>query len=155
MSSALNDILDLPSHDRAPATGRENDPTLRGSYKAFEVVRARTDNMAAWGFVVRWRERSGATGRSIDREKQIPFNLLGEIDSTGSELVSFTTPYGLVHLEGENLRHFPRELMRRKVEAIQEYNPDIWDRPEAGQPIISRIMVEPLARGSARQAAAS
>ena len=131
----------------APEPGASNDPTNRRSYKAIEIARGGTVPKAGpWTFTLRWRETAEGTNRPLRREKAIPYFHIGEIDNTGAEHVSLITTYSLVHLEGENLTALIGELSRRRADAVQEFDPALWDEPPPGQPVIRRIRVETMGR---------
>lgn len=132
---------------RPPGEGldRLNAADARGSYRATELA---PRGAQSWTFTVRWRDRGA--GLSLRREKVIPYYHLGEIDQTGSQHLSLITSYSLIHLEGEGLSLVLANLRKRQVDAIQEWDPDLWDRPAAGEPVIMRIWVEAV--GSMRRA---
>ncbi|MBO0906276.1 hypothetical protein [Jiella sonneratiae] len=130
-----------PSFEESEAV---NDPKHRRSYAATEMIRA-ANRPGSWMFTCRWRERQ-AGGLPQRRVKTLPYFHLGEIDTLGTEHLSLITTYSLIHMEGEGLDTIAGELARQRVEALQEFDPDLWDKPAPGAAVIARMWVEPLGK---------
>lgn len=117
--------------DVPPAAPRPSDPS---AYRPYDCLKAGAVVEAC--DVQRWLDET-----EVPEGLEFQYRFLLQVGYVGEELLKLFLPDCIVVIEGKGLRELRKNLTRRQVSFIQQYNPRVWALPPKGEPIIDSIKV--------------
>lgn len=146
MSGNFEDYVRRRGHRPAPAAGagaepapEKQDEEPRG-YQAYGLTVSRQAAMLDLRW---WTARNHAQGEIIS------YSYLVKMLYTGDDYLSLVTSSSVIAIEGKNLGELRRRIAAREVEFVQMFNPNVWDAPEEGAPIVTSIQTYDPRAGAA------
>lgn len=136
MSGNFEDYVRRRGHGPGTGTGpgAEPAPETRSEeaegYLAYGVTRGQQAAMLDLRW---WTARSHAQGEMIN------YAYLVKMLYTGDDYLSLVTSSSVIAIQGKNLGELRRRIATREVEFVQMFNPNVWDAPDEGAPIVTSI----------------